>query len=113
MKNILYLSLIAILAISCQSESIKKMSQSTTWRAHNILNGHLIIVENDLRLPLKAGDTVCVGNSHTHNSEFTIINTGQAGLDTVQFDMYVADGDTTFIMWECHNVVLEQKVIKQ
>tara|TARA_R110000868_G_scaffold37331_1_gene132224 strand:- start:3682 stop:4020 length:339 start_codon:yes stop_codon:yes gene_type:complete len=112
MKKIPLLLLIAILAVSCQSESGKKMSHSTTWRAHNILNGHLVIVENDLRLPLLAGDTVCVGNSNTNSNEFNILNVAQLGIDTVQYDMYVANGDTTFVMWECHNVVLEQKIIK-
>jgi len=112
MKNILSLLSVLVVMSSCDHPDSGQLIKSTTWRARNIANGHLFIVENDLELPFKTGDTVCVGNSHTSNSEFTIMNTAQLGIDTIQYDMYIENGDTTFNAWECHNVILLQKVMK-
>ncbi|MEI6887415.1 MAG: hypothetical protein WCK31_04245 [bacterium] len=111
-KKIVYLVLTTLVISSCTSKSGETFTKSNTWRARNILNNHLLIVENDLELPLTIGDTVCVGNSHTTDSEFSILNSAQQSIDTIQYDMIVTNKDTIFTAWECHNVVLEQKVLK-
>lgn len=106
MKNILLLSLIAILAISCDVPT-----ESRTWRARNLKNSKLMIVENCMDLPVKPGDTVCVSNSGLGYSNFEIMNRANPVLDTMQIDMLVTNGDTTVTIWECYNVRLEQLVV--
>lgn len=110
MKNILFLSLIAILAVSCQPQDILE-AKSFKWRARNILNNHLMIVENPLGLPVRKGDTVCVANSSQDHTDFSIVNGSSLVQDTIQLDMYVSNGDTTYNIWQCHNVRLEEAIL--
>lgn len=101
-----------LMLTSCTPEDSRsghKINASLKWRCYTIKDHRLLFVENLDSLAVRSGDTV---NCQFEEGidKYWITNTGLKLQDTLYLKTYVNGSDTTKVLFQMLNVVLDERV---